>query len=40
MYKEAVRMDKENGNTLWQDSTKKEIKNVEIAFKILDDSST
>ena len=39
MYKEAVRMDKENGNTFWQDVTKKEIKNVEVAFKFLDDGT-
>ena len=36
-YEEAVRMDKESGNTSWQDATKKEMKNVEVAFKFLDD---
>ena len=36
-YEEAVTLDKKNGNTLWQDTTKKEINNVEIAFKFLDD---
>jgi hypothetical protein len=30
-----VRLDKENGNTLWQDAVRKEIKNVRIEFKIL-----
>ena len=35
MYEEAVRMDKESGNTFGQYATKKETKNVEVAFKIL-----
>jgi hypothetical protein len=30
-----VRLDKENGNTLWQDKVRKDMKNVRIAFKIL-----
>jgi hypothetical protein len=30
-----VRLDKENDNTLWQDAVSKEMKNVRIAFKIL-----
>ena len=34
--KNAHRIDKENGNTLWADALKKEIKNVGIAFKILE----
>ena len=38
-YEEAVALDKKNGNTLWQDATKKEMGNVEIAFKFLDDGS-
>ena len=38
-YEEAVIMDKQNGNTLWQDAKKKEMKNVEIAFKFLDDGT-
>ena len=38
-YAEAVAMDKENGNTLWQDAVKKEMHNVEIAFKFLDDGT-
>jgi hypothetical protein len=32
---DCVRLDKENENTLWQDAVKKEMKNVRIAFKIL-----
>ena len=38
-YEEAVRMDKESRNTFWQDATKKEMKNVEVAFKFLDDGT-
>ena len=38
-YEEAVRMDKENRNTFWQYATKKETKNVEVAFKFLDDGT-
>jgi hypothetical protein len=30
-----MRLDKENDNTLWQDTARKEMKNVRIAFKIL-----
>jgi hypothetical protein len=30
-----VRLDKENDNTLWKDAVRKEMKNVRIAFKIL-----
>jgi hypothetical protein len=32
---ECVRLDKENDNTLWKDAVRKEMKNVRIAFKIL-----
>jgi hypothetical protein len=32
---EAVRLDEGNGNTLWQDSIRKEMNNVRIAFKVL-----
>ena len=39
-YEEAVALDKKNGNTLWQDATRKEINNVEIAFKFLDDGTS
>jgi hypothetical protein len=34
-WDDCVRLDKENGNTLWQDAVRKEMKNVRIAFKIL-----
>ena len=36
-WDEAVAFDKENGNTLWQDAVRKEMKNVRIALKVLDD---
>jgi hypothetical protein len=32
---EALRIDKENGNTLWEDAMNKEMGNVRVAFKIL-----
>jgi hypothetical protein len=32
---EAVKLDKENGNTLWQDAIRKDMNNVRIAFKVL-----
>ena len=35
--KEALQLDKENGNTLWADAIATEMKNVKVAFKILDD---
>jgi hypothetical protein len=31
----CVRLDKENEKTIWQDAVRKEMKNVRIAFKIL-----
>ena len=34
---DAIRIDKENGNTLWQDAIRKEMENVRVAFKILND---
>jgi hypothetical protein len=34
-WDDCVKLDKENDNTLWQDAARKEIKNVIIAFKIL-----
>jgi hypothetical protein len=37
--KEALQMDKDNGNTLWWDSIQKEMKNVCVAFNILDDDA-
>ena len=30
---EAIQIDRENGNTLWQDAIKKEMKNIMIAFE-------
>jgi hypothetical protein len=36
-WNDCVRLDKENNNTLWQDAVHKEMKNVRIAFKILND---
>lgn len=38
-FEEAVALDRKNGNTLWQDAVKKEMKNVEVAFKFLNDST-
>ena len=32
-------MDKESGNSFWKDVTKKEMKNIEVAFKFLDDGT-
>jgi hypothetical protein len=32
---ETVKLDEENGNTLWQDAIRKQMKNVRIAFKVL-----
>jgi hypothetical protein len=34
-WDDCVRLDKDNDNTIWQDSVRKEMKNVRIAFKIL-----
>jgi hypothetical protein len=34
-WDDCVRLDKENGNTIWQDAVRKEMKNVRITFKIL-----
>jgi hypothetical protein len=34
---EAYALDKENGNTMWRDAIRKEMKNTEVAFKFLDD---
>ena len=33
----AIEIDKENGNTLWQDAIDKEMRNVRIAFNVLDE---
>jgi hypothetical protein len=34
-WDDCVKLDKENYNTIWQDAVRKEMKNVRIAFKIL-----
>jgi hypothetical protein len=34
-WDEAVKLDEENGNTLWQDAIRKEMNNVRIAFKVM-----
>ena len=34
---EALAIDKKNGNTFWADAIAKEIKNVQVSFKKLDD---
>jgi hypothetical protein len=34
---EALQLDKENGNQLWYEAIQKEMKNVQIAFKFLED---
>ena len=38
-FKEALQMDRDNGNTAWWDSIQKEMKNVRVAFNILDDDA-
>ena len=34
---ESYEIDKENGNTLWRDAIKREMENVSIALKVLED---
>ena len=36
---EAYALDQKNGNTLWRDAIAKEMKNVRVAFKILEDKT-
>ena len=36
-YDEAVELDRISNNKIWQDAIKKEMKNVEVAFKFLDE---
>ena len=36
-WEEAVKIDKENGDTLWQDAIRAEMAKVRVAFKIVDD---
>ena len=37
--KDALRLDKENGNSFWQDAIEKEMTNVKIAFRFADKNS-
>ena len=39
-YEDCVRIDKANGNTLWQDAIRKEMAKVRVAFKTLGDNET
>ena len=34
---ESYDIDKENGNTLWRDAIKRKMKNVSVAFKVIED---
>ncbi|KAI2510101.1 Reverse transcriptase (RNA-dependent DNA polymerase) [Fragilaria crotonensis] len=36
-YEDCVRIDRENGNTLWQDAVRKEMTKVRVAFEVLED---
>jgi hypothetical protein len=36
-FDDCVRLDQENGNTLWQDTIRQEMSKVRIAFRTLDD---
>jgi hypothetical protein len=38
--KEALKLDKKNGNTLWADAIAKEMKDVRVAFNILPDGQS
>ena len=38
-YQEAKILDRANGNSLWQEAIKKEMGNVKVAFKFLDDGT-
>jgi diadenosine tetraphosphatase ApaH/serine/threonine PP2A family protein phosphatase len=33
---EALKLDEENGNSLWYDAIQKELKNIQVAFKFLE----
>jgi hypothetical protein len=35
IWDEAVKLDEENGKTLWQDAIRKYMNNIRIAFKVL-----
>lgn len=36
-YADCIRIDRENGNALWQDAVRKEMSKVQVAFQILED---
>lgn len=36
-FADCVRIDEENGNTLWQDAVRKEMAKVQVAFQVLED---
>ncbi|KAI2502052.1 Reverse transcriptase (RNA-dependent DNA polymerase) [Fragilaria crotonensis] len=38
-FSDCVRIDNENGNTLWQDAVRKEMSKVQVAFQILEDGA-
>ena len=38
-YEETVGLDRSNDNTLWQDAIRKEMKNIEVVFKFLDNKN-
>ncbi|KAI2490354.1 Reverse transcriptase (RNA-dependent DNA polymerase) [Fragilaria crotonensis] len=39
-WDDCVRLDAENGNTLWQDAVRKEMSKVRVAFQVLDDGDS
>ena len=38
-FADCVRIDNENGNTLWQDAVRKEMSKVQVAFQVLEDGA-
>ncbi len=38
-YDDCIRIDRENGNTLWQDAIRKEMTKVQVAFQVLNGDS-
>ena len=38
-YEDCVRIDRENGNTLWQGAIRKEMSKVRVAFQVLEDGN-
>ena len=39
MYEEALKIEKQNGNRLWQDAIDKDIENVQIPFELYEGNS-